>query len=225
MERKSSPDRRDRRIHHGRSDSGMEKISRKDIRDLSAYEKVREEARQRTIALKKRRRVFLGNDVTLVFENRDTVISQIQEMMRVEHIYDEAKILHEIETYNELIPDDGEVSGTLFIEIVEQDGIQEVLERFQGLDDGRSLYLRIGDRRIHALFEKGRSREDKISAVHYVRFLVVPVLASGEDLAKTLEREPIRLCISHPQYQAEALLGPEVREEILKDLRTSVIPS
>src|SRR5215470_102520 len=95
----------------------MNKVSLDDIMGISAYEKIRENFRRGIIDLKQKRRVSVGDRVSLVFENRDTVIFQIQEMVRAERIVDLDKIREEIEVYNGLIPDPGELSATLFLEI------------------------------------------------------------------------------------------------------------
>ncbi|HET8761511.1 MAG TPA: DUF3501 family protein [Nitrospiria bacterium] len=192
----------------------MEPIRRADIKPLPEYEKVRDASRREVIALKKARRVVLGECVSVVFENRRTVVHQIQEMMRAEHIYDEALILHEIETYNKLIPGAGELSATVFIEVDSPQAIQPTLDRLRGLDDGRSLVLRIdGVPPIYAVFEAGHSNEEKISAVHYVRFLL-------DAAAQRALREgaPAALASVHPRYQAETPLSEETRQQLLDDL-------
>src|SRR5260370_15523108 len=111
----------------------MKKIELADIQNILDYEKVREEAQNRIIALKKNRRVQVGDMISFVFENRDTVLFQIQEMVRAERIVDEEKIQDEIDVYNELIPGDGELSATMFIEIQDQARIRETLEKLLGI--------------------------------------------------------------------------------------------
>jgi hypothetical protein len=152
--------------------------------------------------------------VSLVFENRRTVTHQIQEMMRAEHIYDEALILHEIETYNKLIPGKDELSATVFIEVDDPQAIKPTLDRLRGLDDGRSLALRInGVPTIYAEFEAGHSNEEKFSAVHYVRFrLDAAAQRALHDGAASV------LAVVHPRYQAETPLSEETRRQLLGDL-------
>ena len=94
----------------------MKKIERSEILDLGGYEAIRDRFKQRMIEMKKRRRTAVGEHMTLVWENRDTVLFQIQEMLRTERITNERGIAHEIATYNDLIPDAGELSATLMIE-------------------------------------------------------------------------------------------------------------
>ncbi len=191
----------------------MEKISLDDIMGLPAYEKVRDDFRRRIIELKKKRRVSVGDKVSLVFENRETVIFQIQEMVRAERITDLAKIREEIEVYNELIPDPGELSATLLLEIEDQSHMREQLLEFLGIDE--VVYLKIGDQHsTHARFEEGHSKEDKISAVQYLRFHLEPEHIH----AFVNENADATLVIDHPNYHAEKAIGPETRKSLVGDL-------
>jgi hypothetical protein len=189
----------------------MKPISLDDIRGIAAYEKIRAEFRQKIIDLKKKRRVAVGAKVSLVFENRETVIFQIQEMMRAERITDIDKIREEIDVYNEMIPGPGELSATLFLEIEDQSRVREDLLEFMGIDE--AVFLKIGARKIQARFEQGRSKEDKISAVQYVRFPF-----SAEDRAALSDSPDVALCIEHAHYRAEVCLQDESREALLADL-------
>jgi len=193
----------------------MNPLRMEDIKPLSEYEAVRGEFRERIIALKKRRRVSLGDRITLVFENRDTILFQIQEMMRVEHIYDPAKIQNELDTYNPLIAGPGELSGTLFIEITEPGRIKEILDQLRGIDDGRRLFFEIGADRVDGEFEEGHSNEEKLSAVHYVRFRFSP----EERKAFQNDAVPAALIVDHPNYRGRTVLEKEVRRELAGDLQ------
>jgi hypothetical protein len=195
------------------SDDGhaMNKVALEDIVGNAAYEKERQQRRQRIIDLKRNRRVSVGDKVTLVFENRDTVIFQIQEMMRAEKISDLDKIREEIEVYNELIPAPGELSATLFLEIEDQAHLREELLQFLGIDE--ALYLTVGGQSIHARFEEGRSKEDKISAVQYVKFPF-----SEATRRAFVEGETAELVIDHPNYQARAVLEPGTQKSLVEDL-------
>ena len=190
----------------------MKKISLDDIQGLASYEKIRDDFRREIIELKKKRRVPVGEQVTLIFENRKTVIFQIQEMLRAERITDLDKIREEVETYNSLIPEPGELSATLFLEIEDQSHLREELLKFLGIDE--ALFLKISDRpSIPARFEEGRSKEDKISAVQYVKFLIEPQLSQA--LAEG--KEKTKLVIDHPHYSAETTLQPETRLSLVED--------
>ena len=191
----------------------MRKIERADVRDIIEYEKARDGFRRRIIELKKRRRVGVGRDLTFVFENRDTMIFQIQEMMRAERIVHEEGIADEIEVYNTLVPDENELSATLLIEITDQRRIKPVLDRLMGLDEPECVSLQFGGERVYAVFEEGRSNEEKISAVHFVRFPFSGPQArrfrSGEDTAY--------LCVDHPNYKRRTKIDPETRASLEAD--------
>jgi Protein of unknown function (DUF3501) len=189
----------------------MKKVELGDIIGNAAYEKIRDKSRQRIIELKQRRRIAVGDKVTLVFENRDTVIFQIQEMMRAEKISDLDKIREEIDVYNELIPAPGDLSATLFLEIEDQTHLREDLLKFLGIDE--SVYLKVGDHSIHARFEEGHSKEDKISAVQYVKFPF-----SEAPLQAFVKGEKAELVIDHPNYRASAVLEPATRQSLMEDL-------
>jgi hypothetical protein len=189
----------------------MNKVVLADLMGLDAYEKEREEIRRRIIELKKKRRVAVGKQVSLVFENRDTVIFQIQEMLRAERITDLDKIRGEIETYNELIPEPGELSATLFLEIEDQEHLRQELLKFLGIDE--AVFLKVGGRSIHARFEEGRSKEDKISAVQYVKFAL-----DQEAVSSFLRGERAELAIDHPNYHVTVPIEPGTRASLIEDL-------
>jgi hypothetical protein len=197
----------------------MQKIVLSEIKNLFDYEKVRERERARIIALKKSRRISVGPNLTFLFENRDTVLYQIQEMVRTERIVDDGKVQEEIDAYSALVPDPSELSATLFIEIPElsrmtQDEVRQAVNRFQGLDR-QAIFLAIGDGpRLPARFEEGQSKEEKMAAVHYIRFAVPP----GARAALADARQSVRLVVDHPRYQAERELEAAVRGELLQDL-------
>jgi hypothetical protein len=149
----------------------------------------------------------------MVFENRMTVLFQIQEMLRAERIADPAKVQAEIDVYNTLLPGPGEVSATLFIEVTDEARVKPVLDAFIGLDEGKSLWLEAGGKRSYAIFEAGHGREDKISAVHYVRFAI-----DGEQ-REALSRERTALVrLEHGREKTSARLAPELVAELLADL-------
>jgi hypothetical protein len=196
----------------------MEKVALSEIRDIAQYERVRESERARVIEMKRPRRVGLGQNLTLLFENHDTVLFQVQEMMRAERIVLESRIQDELDTYNELIPGPGELSATLFIEIpgiarMSNQDMRAAVNRFRGLDEGH-VRLEIGPHVLPARFETGQTSEEKLAAVHYVRF-AVPEEARAllADAAAA-----VRLVSTHPHHPATADLGPETRAELLADL-------
>jgi hypothetical protein len=193
----------------------MKKLVPQDLLDIAAYEKVREQRLDSVIRLKKHRRVAVGPLVTLVFENRETIRSQIQEMMRAERLVQDTAIQAELDVYNELLPGDGELAATLYIEIDDPGRVRGVLDRFIGLDQPGYVVMRFtGGAEAPAVFESGRSREDRISAVQFVKFALddtaARALGSGNGLV-TIE-------ITHPGYQASGEITPEVRRSLAADL-------
>ena len=191
-----------------------DKVKLDEVLGPERYERVRDEMRGRIIALKKNRRVSVGDRITLVFENHDTMLFQIQEMVRAERIVDLDKVRDEIEVYNELVPNSGELSATLLIEITGSDHIREELVQLIGIDE--CVTLRIGDRHeIAAQFEPGRSKEDKLSAVQYVRFS----FDAEQRAAFLTDQMPACIAIRHPNYKQTAEIPPAVRASLAEDLR------
>lgn len=194
----------------------MKMLTREDVLPREDYERQREQFRSRIIALKQRRRISVGPLITLIFENRETLRFQTQEMIRVEHILDPHKIQDELDVYNALMPGGGELSATLLIEITEQERMKEWLDVFMGLDHGETLAIRTGGEQVFGEFEGGHSHETKISAVHFVRFRPTPSMtAAFADL-----RQSVMLTVHHREYHAEVPVPGSMREEWLSDLGT-----
>lgn len=180
-----------------------------DIMGRERYEREREGFRRRIIALKKRRRLAVGDNVSFVFENTETVLFQILEMLRAESISDLDGVRAEIDVYNELLPAPGEISATMLIELDDPQTVRTELPLWHGIE--RCVRLEIEGHVVPAVFEGGRSREDKVSAVQYVRFPVGP-------RAEGLARPGARLVIDHPHYRASSELPDEMRAELAGDL-------
>jgi hypothetical protein len=193
----------------------MNPLSPQDLLPAPEYELQRERFRSQIIALKQRRRISVGPLITLVFENRETLRFQTQEMIRVERILEPHKVQEELDVYNVLMPGSGELSATLLIEITEQDRMKEWLDVFMGLDHGDTVAIRAGAERAFGVFEGGHSHETKISAVHFVRFRpTASMITAFADL-----RQPVMLTVHHHEYHAEASVPGSMREEWLQDLR------
>jgi hypothetical protein len=192
----------------------MKQLIQTDLLSTAEYEQQREPFRSQIIALKQRRRISVGPLITLVFENRETLRFQTQEMVRVEHILDPLKVQEELDVYNALMPGSGELSATLMIEITEQDRMKEWLDVFMGLDHGEKIAIRAGSEQVFGQFEGGHSHETKISAVHFVRFRpTASMTAVFADL-----HVPVSLTVDHHAYYAEAPVPGSMREEWLSDL-------
>jgi hypothetical protein len=190
----------------------MKRVERSELMDLGAYEQVRERFRARVIALKARRRVALGSNITVLFENHDTVLWQIQEMLRTERITAESAIQHELETYNELIPASAELSATVFIEYPDIAERDRMLTALAGIED--KFYLDVAGERCPVRNETGAPRTDRTTAVHYTKFVLTPAAVAALRASTT----QVSLGVNHPSYDAKSPLGPETVAELHADL-------
>jgi Protein of unknown function (DUF3501) len=197
-----------------------------DILDLRAYERVRDDYRRRIIELKRRRRVALGPILTAVFESADTVRFQVQEMARAERIATDEGIGQELDVYNRLLPDEGELSATLFVELTTEVDLRHWLPRLVGIE--RALAFEIGDpveavvpSIPEAAHAEALTRETVTAAVHYLRFSFPP-----EARERFSGAGPVALAAHHAEYEARTVLAPEVRLELAGDLegRAELIP-
>jgi hypothetical protein len=191
----------------------MKPVERGELLSLSAYEQVRERFRSRVIEHKQRRRLALGRHMSLVFEDHDTVLLQIQEMLRTERITDERAIAHEIATYNELIPAPGSLSGTLFIEYDDPIERKNMLGRLASLRT--SVHLSVGQQRVTARFGTHFGEElDRLPAVCYLAF----ELGSEARAALRDSSMPAAIEITHPAYPVSVPLPAAHRAELIHDL-------
>lgn len=192
----------------------MKPLTQDSLIEYAEYERQREDFRRWVIELKRARRISVGPNVTLVFENRDTIQFQIQEMIRAERIVDPVKVQEELDVYNALLPAPGELSATLFIEITDSADIKRDLDAFQGIDRGQTVSIEAGDQVSYGQFEGGHSKEDKISAVHFVRF---PISTALLEMLRA-EMAPLTLKIRHRHYEAEVPVPVDLRRQWVEDL-------
>ncbi|HEV7887994.1 MAG TPA: DUF3501 family protein [Acidimicrobiales bacterium] len=196
-----------------------QKLTLGDIADLRAYEREREEYRNSIIALKRTRRVAVGPIVTLLFENRDTIRFQIQEMARAEKMLSDDAIQTELDVYNPLIPDAGELSATLFVELTSKDQLEEWLPKLVGVE--RSVEFIIGEGEgsdvVRCEVEEAHAdqltREDVTASVHYVRFRFTP------EQVERFAAEPVVLAVNHPAYMEGSRLSDDTKRALLEDMR------
>jgi len=186
-------------------------IARRDIKGPALYGPIRDDYRNRVIALKRPRRIIVGDRVSLVFENRFTLTLQIEEMCRVEGLTREDQIEAEIAVYNEMMPTEASLSATLFVELPHDADPYVALKELVGLDE--HVVLHIGPHAIRAAFEPGRSTADKISAVQYVRF----PLTSEARTALLAAGTPVALEIDHPQYTHRIACSEDTRASLAAD--------
>ncbi|MCL0101568.1 DUF3501 family protein [Dehalococcoidia bacterium] len=192
----------------------MKKLERSDIKDIVEYEKIRTAFREEVIQNKQHRRVTVGPSLTFIFENRNTVLFQIEEIIRAERLVHENQILEELAVYNTLIPDESELSSTLLIEITNKRKVKTLLNQFIGLDSPNQVWLEFGKERVEAQFEQGRSTESKISAVHFLRF----PFSTEQAIRFRDGNETVFLTINHPSYKERTALAQEVHTSLARDL-------
>ena len=197
----------------------MKPILRGEILGLAEYEQIRERFRARVIAEKKHRRVQLGPRLSVVFENRDTALLQIQEMLRTERITRPAAVQHEIDTYNELVPGDSELSCTVMVEIPEKEERDAFLVAAAGLEG--HVWLDAGGARVPArAAPRDGGTPDRTTAVHYLKFQLPPHIAASLRGAATADQTVthVELVVDHPAYTARATLPVHTLLSLGEDL-------
>jgi len=195
----------------------MPHITRDSLIPLEAYARTRTEFRARVMAHKKSRTLALGEHVTLIFEDELTIRYQIQEMLRVERIFEEAGIQDELDAYNPLVPDGGNWKATLLIEYPDVAERQCMLARLIGIED--RVWVQVeGHARVYAIADEDLEREnaDKTSAVHFLRFEL------ARPLAQALKKGAgFAIGIDHPEYTVSvASVEPGARASLVADLAT-----
>jgi hypothetical protein len=188
----------------------MQPVAISEIGNLAEYELERERWRPVVMALKDRRRIRVGDHLTFLFENRDTVRYQIQEMLRIERIAKPHEVAHEVETYNELIPGSGELSASLLIEYETAEERAVRLRELLGLEKHVWLVVE-GLPPAPVRFDDRQISTDRISSVQYVKFSLTPAQAAGFPRGAAL-------VVDHPHYRAERPLSPAELAELSADL-------
>ncbi len=195
----------------------MKPLALAEMIDADRYAGLRPDYRRTVIAYKRSRRLAVGENVTLVFENRETIRFQVQEMLWVEGIRTPNRIQHELDSYNELIPTPGNLSATLFVDITDGEAIRSTLERLVGIDECVSLVLGTDDEQvITARFDPKQMEEDRLSAVQYIQFRLDPT--QQQRFCDPMQAARIR--IDHPNYRREVEIAPETRSSLIGDLET-----
>lgn len=197
----------------------MKPIERNELMGLGDYEQIRERFRARIIAEKKQRRFSPSPELSVVFENRDTALFQIQEMLRTERITKEAGIQHELDTYNELVPAAGELSATLFVEIAERDPRERRLVELAGLE--HRLALEVDGLRIPARNETHGILADRTTAVHYLKFPVgsgTPAAAAIEAAARSGVEGRVLFVVDHPHLAVRTAVPAALVQALAEDL-------
>jgi hypothetical protein len=194
--------------------NAMPRIDRASLMTLETYARERPQFRAKVIAHKKDRTVHLGEHVTLVFEDELTIRYQVQEMLRIERIFEEEGIQEELAAYNPLVPDGRNLKATMMIEYPDPDERSRQLSELIGIEDRVSIQVDAHER-VWAVADEDleRENEEKTSAVHFLRFeldeAMVQAFKKGAGLA---------IGVDHPRYTAEVEAPPAVREALVKDL-------
>ena len=193
----------------------MKKVLRGDLLDLGAYEQIRPHFRARMIEAKKRRRFQPCPELSVVFENTETVLFQVQEMLRTERIIAEPGIAHELETYNELVPADGELSLTMFVEIPDRATRDRRLGELAGLE--HAVALEVDGQVVPACSETRGVLEGATTAVHYMK---VPIGAAGAAALAKAADDPgvsVQFLVRHPALTVRAPIPAEVIRALAVD--------
>ncbi len=195
----------------------MKPVTLQEILPLAQYDRVRPRLRPLFIAEKDRRRLAMGEHLTLLFENGQTVWYQIHEMLRAERIAEDEAIQHEIDTYNELLPAPGELAATLLIEYTDPAERDRSLRQLAGLQ--RHIWMVLGDRREGARFDMRQMSPEQISAVQFVRFALSGVEA--DEFVKLANAGRVAIEVDHPQLTARAAVSGPLAATLAEDLQTS----
>ncbi len=191
----------------------MDKLTRADLYSLEWYHECRAEFRRRVLDHKRLRQVPLGRNATLYFENRLTIQYQIQEMLRVERIFETEAIEEELAAYNPLIPDGGNLKATFMLEYEDPDERRRMLGRLRGIED--KVWMEVGGDRIYAVADEDldRATDDKTSAVHFLRFEIPDRLC-----AALAEGEALAFGIDHDEYRQSSVPSEASRAALVADL-------
>ena len=192
----------------------MNKLTRQELLSLESYAEQREAFRAKVIEHKKLRRVAVGPHATLHFEDRLTMQYQVQEMLRIEKIFEAAGIQEELDVYNPLIPDGRNWKATFMMEYSDVEERREMLAKLVGVED--ALYMRVeGFDRVHPIANEDleRTTDEKTSSVHFVRFELSDEMAEAAKGGAA-----IHAGIDHAAYTEEVQLNPEQRDSLAADL-------
>jgi Protein of unknown function (DUF3501) len=191
----------------------MRTLQASDLMTLETYARERPAFRARVIAHKKRRTVPVGHHLTLLFEDRLTIKYQIQEMLRIERIFEPEGIAEELAAYNPLIPDGTNLKATLLIEFADATVRAERLRALKGLE--RTVCLVINGERVTPVADEDLEREndEKTSAVHFMRFPIPEALRAGFAEAE------VSIDVSHPAYPHRTVLTADMRQALARDLQ------
>jgi len=188
-------------------------LKREDLFSLEEYAEQRSNIRKNVMDVKKLREVNLGEHIRLLFENHQTVQYQIQEMLRIEKIFEAAGIQAELDVYNPLIPDGSNLKATMMIEYTDVVERTKALSNLIGIE--KSIYFQVGNHQnVYAICNEDLEREtdEKTSSVHFMRFEFEQTMIA--DFCKGIN---VKIGVSHPNYDCEIILEKRVQDELNQD--------
>ena len=192
----------------------MPQIARESLLSLEAYARSRNEFRARAIDHKRRRTVHVGEHLTLQFEDELTVRYQVQEMLRIERIFEEEGIRAELDAYNPLVPDGSNWKATMLLEYPDPGERRARLAELKGVE--RRVWVQVdGCERVYAVADEDLEREsdEKTSSVHFLRFELRP------EMIEVLRRDAgLSIGVDHPRYPVSVQVGPQTRSSLAEDL-------
>ena len=189
---------------------------RQDLLTLEEYSSKREVLRSEVLSIKKDRLIQIGENVSLLFESMETIKSQVQEMLRIEKIFNKKEIQEEIDAYNPLIPDGTNLKATMLIMFPDVEVRREMLFKLHDIEN--KVWLSSGDKKIMAYADEDldRSTDEKTSAVHFLRFQL-----EQDDIAEFISSSEVRIGVDHPEYNKEIVLDHIAKESLQGDLKTN----
>ncbi|MDD5363926.1 MAG: DUF3501 family protein [Gallionellaceae bacterium] len=192
----------------------MNHLTRENLYSLEKYAQTRPEFRARVMAHKKHRRLALGEHAALYFEDALTMQYQVQEMLRLERLFEPELIQDELDVYNPLIPDGSNWKATFMVEYSDAEERRQALARLVGIED--RVWLRVqGHDKVFPIANEDldRSSPDKTSSVHFMRFELTPAMCAAVKAGT-----PLRAGIDHPEYEVDIEVPGEVRASLAADL-------
>ena len=192
------------------------KLEPKDLLSLEEYDSKRDSIKKELISHKKNRTISIGDNIVLIFEDFMTIKYQVQEMLRIEKIFNKKEIQEEIDAYNPLIPDGTNLKATMLIMFPDVEVRREMLFKLHDIEN--KIWLSCGDKKIIAYADEDldRSTDEKTSAVHFLRFQL-----EQDDIADFISSSEVRIGVDHPEYNKEIVLDEIAKENLQGDLETN----
>ena len=192
------------------------KLEPKDLLSLEEYDSKRDSIKKELISHKKNRTVNVGDNIVLIFEDFMTIKYQVQEMLRIEKIFNKKEIQEEIDAYNPLIPDGTNLKATMLIMFPDVEVRREMLFKLHDIEN--NVWLSSGDKKIIAYADEDldRSTDEKTSAVHFLRFQL-----EQDDIADFISSSEVRIGVDHPEYNKEILLEESSKKSLQGDLKSN----